>query len=50
MIVNEGLDKISHPVFGTLMSQLIKMLSLLDDNESYQIKIKSILDRIKEKW
>lgn len=50
MVIDNGLDKVKHPVFGALMTQMIKMLSILDDDESYQAKIRGILDRIKENW
>ena len=50
MVIAEGLDKIQHPVFGALMIQVIKMLSLIDEDEGKQARIRGILDRIKGEW
>ena len=46
----EGVEKPKHPIMNILFSQLSKLLSLVDGNESYQETTKEILNRVKAEW
>lgn len=50
LAVSEGLDKVKHPVFGVLMTQVIKLLAIVDDDEGKITKVEAILNRVKEEW
>ena len=50
ILESEGLTKSSHPILATLSSQVKTVLMILDSNEKYQLKIRNILNRIKETW
>lgn len=44
------LDKVTHPIFGSLISQLSKLLMVLDMNEGYQTWMAGVLTKIKGNW
>ncbi len=50
ILKEEGIFDLKNPIVGTVMSQVFKLLEILDKDKNTHGKIRSILNRIQREW